>query len=343
MSIQSLSSVFQTVGTEKTIELLSDNVTISEKLNGFRIYCKKEVNNNVKFYTNKSSKQITIIDRLLDRSYDKFIKFIIENKHKLSVGEYGFYITNNSVFGNVKNDMILTNCPQSVNINEIANELNVSLSPYIVSDKLNKTFIKLIIKVLENKKSFTDIIKKFNFSYLPEALIFEINNSFYKLENSEFKKTIYEKRNTAAYELLLLELFDYISTQNIYEIKTISQNRDIRFIEFVSELFNRFIRQYSQTDSLSKLYINIPDFIKHKGNLTSSYISNNETLKHIEDINNDYILRTMIVLLKDTRQPRGLITEGICTDINNIVININEFVTKSNQLLDYSEFKKFKL
>lgn len=362
MSLKSLENFIKENGKNKTIELLKKHVTITEKINGHRVYCKKEKNGNILFYSKKKRTPLNLLDRLLSDLYEPFIKHIITKKDKLQVGgEYGFYLINNPVdiiyTKTPLNNLILTNIPlnSTKTCIETAIELEVSYTPPTFQGILNNDIIELIISYVSNKEKEISLLRFFNEIFKKECsiladnddtiegFVFDFNEAgIYKLSDKKFKKKEYSKLNTATYELLLIEIFDFVKKQDFSTVKITSSNEYMKRAEFIFEMYNRFVDYHKNKGDLDNLLLNPPEFIRTKGKINKKYIcSNKQTYDYLSDEKMEYLLRVFITSLKDIQKPRGIITAQMTEEYNYLILKITEFIKKSNKLLDYKDFKKF--
>ena len=359
MSIQSLTEYYNTNGKEKTIELLKTPCTITEKINAHRVYCKKEKTGNVLFFTKKKSQPISIIDRVLSDLYEPFIKHIIRVKDKLDFGEYGFYLMKNPVDINYSkkpiNYLLLTDIPPRTEKTwtQVAIELEVSYVNPIHRGILQESQINGICSYLESNEE-KSILKCFNSIFnkncspfsneidIIEGFVFDFyKDGIYKLEDKQFKRTEFPKLNTGIYELLIIEIFDFLKRQDFATVKLLAKNEQLKKVEFIFEIFNRFIEEHG-TD-IENYIIEPPQFMQSKGKIGRRYINNEKTLDHIKDPKLEYLLRIFLTILKEAQKPRGIITSELNEEHNQIILKINDYVNQNTNLLDYAEFRKFSI
>lgn len=339
MSIAKLESYYHENGETKTKELLKQNITITEKISGHRVYCKKEKTGNILFYSKKKSNPINLLDRIVTDLYEPFIKHIIRYKEKLEIGEYSFYYQKNNIY--------ITNIPKKSKktITEVAIDLNVNYITSIFNGKLSDEIINNIINYIVNntKISLEQIVNNINKNYLInkeiDGIVLKIDNDLYKLDNDNCKKIEYAKVNTASYELLLIEIFDFVKSQDFSVVKFTSKNELFKRAEFTYEMFNRFIDFHQ--DNLDNYLLEIPEFLKNNGKLNKRYINNKRTLELLNNKQMEYLLRIFITALKDVQKPRGIINQDFAEEHNYIILKINEYVKNSNAILDFNDFRRY--
>lgn len=367
MSLQSLENYLKENGKKDAIKLLKNPVVITEKINAHRVYCKKEKSGNLLFYSKKKSSPITVLDRLLSDLYEPFIKHIINKKDKLQIGEYGFYLVKDTIdieySKKPMNHLLLTNVPfkSSKSCVETAIELEVSYAPPVFQGILKDEQINAIIDYMELGGNLVNLFNVILFGKTCTALcatntneeviegfVFDFGDlGSFKLIDNAFVKKEFQKLNTASYELLLIEIFDFVKNQDFSSVKFTTKNDYMKRAEFAFEMFNRFIEYHTNNRSLNNLVLTPPAFIYTKGRINKKYICNKNTYDLIstntKDINEklEYLLRIFITTLKDIQKPRGIISASIAEENNYTVLKISEYIKKSNKLLDYKDFKKF--
>jgi hypothetical protein len=360
MSLLSLEMFINESEQEQSIKLLKNKVSITEKISGHRVYCKKERNGNVLFYSKKKSTPITVLDRLLSDMYEPFIKHIISKKDKLQLGEYGFYLINDPIditySKKPMNNLLLTNIPlkSKKSCIETAIELEVSYAPPVFQGILKDEQILMIIDYVKNgghlvklfnmmfDKCCTALCATNNTDEVIEGFVFSFGElGTYKLNDNLFKRNEFQKSNTASYELLLIEIFDFVKNQDFSTVKFQTTNEHMKRAEFAFEMFNRFIDYHTINTSLNNLLLNPPPFIYTKGKLNKKYVCNKKTFELLTNDKMEYLLRIFITTLKDIQKPRGIISEQMAEENNYTILKISEYIKKSNELLDYKDFKKF--
>jgi len=344
MSLATLKSYYDTHGKEETVTLLKKYTVITEKINGHRVYCRKEKSGNILFYSKKKSTPITLLDRIVSNLYEPFIGHIIKHKDKLQVGEYAFYLIKEP---NIC--ILLTDVPEraSKNFVETAISINCFYQSPIFQGILPDNLVDEIIKYLESntKDSIlpmleTYIGKKCSMFGITEGFVFNFqDDGTYKLDDRSFVKKEYPKTNTATYELMLIEIFDFIKSQDFSTVKFTTKNPFMKKAEFAFEMFNRYVAFHEK--HLENFLLEPPTFLQSKGKLNRRYISNIRTLELLKDSKLEYLLQVFLIALKDIQRARGIITTDIAEEHNYVILKVNEYIQKSDKLLDYNEFRKF--
>jgi len=322
-------------GKKATQHLLHNNmVVVTEKIQGYRVYCKKEKFGNVLFYSKKKSQPINVLDRIVSDLYEPFINHILKRKEMLEVGEYSFYLTNN-------NDLILTNTSfKDDKPLTLLEPLKVTIATPLYKGLLMDKTINHIIAYLSGDGG--DLRNIFPYR-LPENIVegFVFNlydKGSYKLIDKNIKQVEYPKVNTSVFELLLIDIFDFIKNQDFSNVKFTTKNKDLKKAEFAFEMFNRFV-EYHKHD-LENFIIEYPSFLR--GRLNKRYICNETTMTLIQtDPRLEYLLQIFINAIKNRQKPRGLITEELSVEYNQVINKISEYIIKNEDLLDFNTYKKF--
>jgi len=353
-----LKSYFEENGKEKTINLLKKYTTITEKINAHRVYCKKEKTGNILFYSKKKSSPITILDRITTDLYEPFIKHIISKKDKLQIGEHGFYFIKDDIdveySQKPQNFLLITDIPFKTGktIVEIAIELDVSYAPPVFKGILNDVAAEKIIEYLENEHNEQSLLLLFNMLFdkncsmffeedgIVEGFVFNFKEEgTFSLYDDNFVKKEFQKLNTASYELLVIEIFEFIKQQDFSTVKMHSKNTEIKKAEFIFEVFNRFVEQ---TENLENYLLNEPEFLSMKGKVNRRYINNQKTIDLISKNKKlEYLLRVFITAIKDVQKSRGVISQDLAEEHNYIILKINDYIRNSENLLDFENFRKF--
>lgn len=358
MGIDTLEDFLQNNGKNKLIELLSTNkVTITEKINAHRVSILKDRLNNIEFYGKKKSMSINTIDRIISDLYDPFIQFILQQKDNIQQGIYNFYFTYHNIdityTKKPKNNLLLTNAncflkdKKQYHIKDIASDIDVVPQTIIYNSKLlKKKHINHIINYIENggilpkimddifgnacnlSESNTDII---------EGYIFKVNNNLYKLTDNRFKRKLYPKINTASYEMLVMEICNFMSDLDYTTIKLNHKNKDLRYANFIFNAFNIFIKEYGES-----FLITPPSFIINTGNICKRYITNQETLSYLSDERYSYLLKIFLNIFTRPLMSRGLFTKDFIDSHLSIYENIKKYINSNDNIFDFNEFKMYR-
>jgi len=352
--MSTIKTLSQTKKEKSIIELnriLSDNITFISKIKGHRFSIVK-TKNSIKFYGKKSGKPLTTIDRVLSDLYEQSIHFILNSNHEIfkENTRYGFYFPmKDDVELKPKNNLILTDVTNGTTINidpndlnEIADNLSIEKPPIIFNGFLTEkqkdlllnfddqqdlnTFIEQIFgKNL--KKNTSNIIVRSNYK---KYTYFQIGNS---------SRQIFKKQNSNKFELLLLDILSFMEEfAEFNNILLSSSNEDIRYVEFISVIFNQFLDHHLNYITKNNIYK--PDFLNNAGNLTKRYIKNSITLEHIKAENAEYLLRVFLTTFKGKIKARGLISETDAKRFRDSSFFIDDFI-KLDKNIDFKEVQKF--
>ncbi|MCK9574541.1 MAG: hypothetical protein WC979_01405 [Candidatus Pacearchaeota archaeon] len=363
MGVETLSDYLQQNGKEKLIELLTESkVSITEKINAHRVSILKDRLNNVEFYAKKKSEPIKTYDRILSDLYEDFITHLIANKENIPQGTFNFYFVGHDL------DVIYTKKPESMllltdmsfpksktkvndSLEVVAKQLNVACQPVVFEGKLMKRkHIKDIVNYIENGGILPEIMHNLfgdnatsmslNKSDLIEGYIFKINDKLYKLEDNRFERKVFPKVNTSGYEMLIMELSDFVSQLDFTDIHVDAKNKDMKFANFICEAFNRFIEESG--DSIETMLINPPAFISSTGSLGIRYISNQKTKKYLKDERYEYLLRIFLTIFNKPLFERGLLNAEFIEKHNKLVKQIQDYILTKDNIFDFNQFTKFR-
>lgn len=349
-TIKTLSQLKKEKTGEEINRILSDNLTFVEKIKGHRFSVQRS-RNSIKFYGKKSSKPLTTIDRVLSDLYEQSIHFVLGCDHEMFKENvrYGFYFPMRDDTGErPKNDLILTDVTKGTTINidpkdlnAMANELDVDPPPIIFHGTLTDAqkrllmlydggdvtaFVDELFNTGSGRKYGNIIIRSDHRKY-----------TYFQIGNND--RTMFEKQDSNKFELLLLDLLEFMETNASFNnIQLISTNKDIRYVEMISIIFNQFIEQnpdYIERNSISK-----PEFLRNSGNLTKRYIKDATTLEHIEDENAEYLLRVFLTTFKGRIKARGLISDADAKRFQDSSYFVDDFI-KLDKNIDFKEVQKY--
>lgn len=212
----------------------------------------------------------------------------------------------------------------------------------------------------EDKTSFTSkIFKMFNPSAYSTALNSDLEHEIdglvinfiegktmksFKLE--DFLRASTEKRDIRAsshtYQIAVTDFLEYVTQQDLNDIKLDEENANNRYLEIMSVLFNGYV------DKNSSKYIGVnfesAEFSEAQSfRLNTNYIKNEKTLKFV---NNDILAELFKMILSSFRKKRikesDLIDKDTMTRMNEIIDAINEKIfvenTDENAIYDYTNF-----
>jgi hypothetical protein len=341
-TIKTISEFKQNKTKEELNNIFSKKITINEKIKGHRFSVIKK-GNVLLFFGKKSNAPLSTLDRVMSDLYESSIHFILkQNKNVFENNvRYGFYFPmktdNNSK--KPKNNLFLTDITfgnniiiESLVLNTVAKKLNVSSAPTLFSGFLDPiqrekiitndlTIDFLLNEILFFKNIFYDNL---------DTVIFRIEDSKYTyLRLEESKKQNVKKQNSNKYEFIILDILDFFEKENLKEINLQHTNKDLRYVELISEMFNRFLRfnkNYLQTNVIKK-----PEFLINSGNITKRYITNQITNKFIQDSDLEYLFRIFLTIFKGKIKKRGILTDDDIQRFRTVTNTINFCVT-NNQI-----------
>lgn len=356
--IQSLEDYLQENGRESLVNLLVDKkIQVTEKINAHRVRAIKEKTGNVAFYTKRGKEPLKTIDRIYSDLYENFIKHILNNKDNLPIGEHCFYFTETDLdvqyTNKPKNNIILTNTTSSVDLSKIANDINVVAQSTIFDGYVNRLFAELLISYIEGQiknslqnvfisyfgESAKSILTKTSDDII-EGYTLRIDGILYKITDKRFERHVFSKVNTSGYEMLIMDISSFVADLDFTEISIDAKNKDMKYAQFIYEAYNLYIKSYGP--NIDSVLIAPPGFITKIGKLGVRFISNKETLNNLKNEKYEYLLRVFLNIFNDKLVSRGLLTEDFINEHNALVLHINNYVNKTNSIIDFNQFKKFR-
>tara|TARA_R110000782_G_scaffold79609_8_gene158024 strand:+ start:9614 stop:11464 length:1851 start_codon:yes stop_codon:yes gene_type:complete len=258
---------------------------------------------------------------------------------------------------------------QSV-LNKWADKLQVQAAPIVFEGQLSHDQKQSLINLLEmsdeafakkyEERSFTrDMFSIFNSnlrnSALQESLDAEIDGliiSFidgkkmtpYKLENfNEVVENNNTRKSSDIYQITMVDLIEYLTTYDFKKNKLVEENKDRRFLELMSEVFNDYIKE--NATKYIGVNFEVAEFAKSQEfRLNKAFIKNQDTLKLVD---NNILSELFKIMLSSFRNERtkttDILSEDMINQMNDIVKNINAQVDgkiEENDVLDFNSFKK---
>lgn len=365
MGIRTLNNYLQENGREMLIELLlSEKTIITEKINAHRVSILKDRLNNIEFYTKKKTSRIKTIDRIISDLYDPFIQHIIKEKDNLPQGTYSFYYVKHDLNVNytkkprnflLLTDMALSNSDKMAkkdipSLDKIATNINVSSQNIIYEGTLMKRkHIKHIVDYIENGGCLPEIMTNIfgdtattlskNPSDIIEGYIFKIGDTLYKLEDNRFERKSFPKVNMNGYEMLVIELHEFIRSLNMTDIKVQEKNSDLKYANFMCEIFNKYIDYWGE--DIEQHLLTPPPFMEMTGALGKRYISNKKTLSNLKSDKYEYLLRVFLSSFYKPISERGLFDADFVKEHTQLCKNIKDYLALKSGILDFQQFKRF--
>jgi cytidyltransferase-like protein len=255
-------------------------------------------------------------------------------------------------------------------LNKWSDKLQVQRPPVVFEGQLSNDQKEALINLLEmsdaafakkyEDRSFTrDIFSIFNSnlrnSSLQESLDAEIDGliiSFidgkkmtpYKLENfNNVDENANTRKASDIYQITMVDLIEYLSTYNFKKHKLVEENKDRRFLELISDVFNNYIKE--NATKYIGVNFDVAEFAKSpEFKLNKTFIKNQETLKLVD---NNILSELFKIVLSSFRNKRtkttDILSEDMISQMNDIVKNINAQVAgkiEENDVLDFNSFKK---
>lgn len=265
---------------------------------------------------------------------------------------------------------------------EFANLFETDYLPVIFKGKLNenqKTAIKYFLNT--SKGDLNYVFGENNFAFFFYKLLNPLyDNSF--LMDSDFHENIQKiiimvngKRkgfeilnplysrmsvnNTTEfaeiYSLILLNFLDFCQVIDLNNIPLNGNRRDVVYIDFMSSLFNIYIKETEE--DIKGFDISIPEFFnKDKFKINKELITNNLTTKYIEsDEKIEYVFKVILGSFRRRRKKAiGIFNDNTLSLFNDLVDKINEVIEnylnklsdkqiRKSGLIDFGKYMDFKI
>lgn len=316
-------------GEDALRELLKNELSITEKINGHRLVAKKKRNGKVDFFTKKSKSPVGLLDNVLSDLYSNAIAYIINNKEKLPVGESSFYLLKNDLdveyTGFSNQALVLTNVltREEKTLETVAKDLRVKCQEELYDGFLDEEDIERIIDYVKGETSVLPVLMSTicdkhacllnkDFNDVVDGYIFNIQHEFYKLEDKRVVRQEFKKVNTSTYELLVNDIVDFFTVDYIESLEVQATKRDFMYLEIISSMMIDFVKakKKEELEFLSSL----PTFSKNTGKVNTKYISNKLAKAYIEESEKyEYLFRVLLQLFRRELDSRGLIDEMTCS------------------------------
>ncbi len=281
-----------------------------------------------------------------------------------------------------KNGLILTCICKygkyfSYDYNEIktyADLFKVDTLPVLYKGKLNEKQLKAItfylhtapndLDFLYNEISFTkffynllcpnetaSFLKHNEFNKNTEKIIIRFLNSDCELTleilNSMYTKIIHKSESefSDVYSVILFKFVEWLIVQDISDIETSGNTRDLLYINLISKLFNTWIAKYEK--NIVDFKFTIPVFFNQdKFKINQDFIHNKTTLDYInKDAKLEYAFKILLSSFqKERKKPIGIINEQTLIHLNSLVrkiqIRIEELLNWNHKLSQFSYRQK---
>jgi hypothetical protein len=364
--INRLSQILEKKGSRYVNNLLDEEVTITEKIDTFRIIFERK-GNEIIFYK-KDNTPITLIERVLTDIYEDAILEIplITKEAEIPEGYYfGLYYTPverpiripytnlpkyilTDVTKRDENNKVIESCDYKT-LKEWAAVLCMGRPPILFEGKLNEEQKKLLIAYDTNQydgedMTFSKMIEKaFNASYsgedIIEGIIIKSNNKISQVISYEFDilNEAYEKGNESRdfYDIIITDITKFLENYNIPILE--AENKEELYLNIVCNIFNNYCKKSTIYEEIDAKYLTPPKF-GHYGKLNKKLITNKETLDLIkESKTNEALFKIFLSSFRKRKKSYGLLTESITSKFNSYVKLINNYINEFEENIEESE------
>lgn len=195
---------------------------------------------------------------------------------------------------------------------------------FLKNDDFNANTEKIIIRFLD-----TDC-----------ELTLEILNTMYK--RTEHKA---ESEFSDVYSVILFKFVEWLITQDISEIETSGNTRDLLYINLMSKLFNNWIDKYEK--NIVDFKFTIPTFFNQdKFKINQDFIHNKTTLDYInKNAKLEYAFKIILSSFqKERKKTIGIINEQTLIHLNALIkkiqIKVEELLNWNHKLSQFSYTQK---
>jgi hypothetical protein len=355
--LNTLAKTLEKRGSKFVDSLLNEEVTITEKIDTFRLIFEKK-GDKLLFYK-KDNAPITLIERTLSDIYEDALYEIPLITHDVQIPEgyfFGLYYTPvdrplripyarlpkyilTDVTRRDKNNKVVESCDYET-VKEWAITLCMGRPPILFEGKLNEEQKKLLIaydtKQYEGKDmTFSEMIADaFNASYskenIIEGIIIKAGDKIAQIISYEFEllNEAYEKENESRdfYDIVISDVNDFLNTYNIPILE--AETKDEMYIKIICNVFNNYCEARKLSENLDEKYLTPPQF-GYNGKLNKRLITDEETLKWISKAPiYEALFKVFLSSFRKYKKPYGLLTEAIVTKFNSYVKLINGYINK---------------
>lgn len=362
--IKSFNSFVSKHGEEKTKEILSQHVRVTEKFDAFRFSFEKHHKTyKIQYYGRNGKTPLNRIVRTVSDLYESAIEYIESLPYEIRKSiparqRFGFsWFPSNSPLmteyeKRPRNGLILTDISVRNHRFEIINEVKdtavferwsqvfrVDYSKPIFEGVLDSSTINSIVEscrepsigLLKESQIYTTGFLNQS-SEQVEALVFEFENDLLKFGKDN---DVVSESRSHLFDLLLLNICEHLESFNLNSIKIASVNPDEGYIEIVSEVFNDYVGKKGNEFIDSGL--KKPAFLNKAGELTKKWVKNPKTLKILEsDRRFEYLFTVFLANLRKPRFKSGLISESVAHMFNQKIEEIDKLSGNDFGFLEFS-------
>jgi len=350
--LNTLNDVLKKRGPAYLNQLLDAEVTITEKLDTYRVLFEK-VNGELKFFK-KDNNELNLIERVLTNIWeDAIIELsIILNESDLPEGLcFGIAYTPVNkpirlkyeklpkyILTDVtKRNPLTKKVTESYDYNEVtewASKLKLGRPPVIFEGKLSSDMVKKLIdydtkSYVDNQVKLQDIFPKGSYSKseIIEGIIIKSGDQLMQVESYEFSllNESYQKSESSRdfYDLTLLRINSFMDR---YKYPVLAEgSSDDQYLELVCDIFNNYCKSGNISEDLDPKYLNPPSY-GYAGDLNLLLLRDLYTIQILEKGNkiHESIFKIMLSSFRKYKKAHGLLSESHVQKFNTYVYFINE-------------------
>src|ERR1035437_4335766 len=306
--INTLAQILEKRGQQYLDNFLSENLSITEKIDTYRILF-ENINGTIQFFK-KDNSPINIIEQTLSDVYDDAIIEMQTLTNGVATPEnlvFGLYYTPNDrvlriPYTNLPK-YILTDVSKKENgkiiecydydiVKDWASKLCVARPPVIFEGKLTTDQKQKLLSY--DKKEFSSnenlntlISDLFGQTYskqdIIEGIVIQSSDKLAQIISYEFDilNESYQNNTTSRdfYDIILINLCSFMDNYNML----ISESKDVEnsYISIICDIFNRYCETFEIDESLNVQYLNPPSF-GYQGKLNKRFICDTKTLELLD-------------------------------------------------------------
>lgn len=358
MSINTLAQCLEKKGISFVNKLLNNEVTITEKLDTYRIMFEKN-KDKLTFFTS-DNKEIGLVTRTINDVWeDALIELpvLLENIKLPESIRFGLYYTPcerplRLPYTNLPK-YILTDMTrrennkvvESYNYDEVkqwSGLLCMGRPPILFKGYLNeiqkKVLIDYDIKQYNGKDlTFSKMIEKvlgasYSKESIIEGIIIQGKNDLTQIVSYEFEllDEAYQKINSSRdfYDITLTSLNNFMNNYKMPILE--AETRDEMYLEIVCNIFNEYCKINNMNETIEPKYLT-PKQFGYQGKLNQKFITNEITRKWLKKAPiYEALFKVFLSSFRKYKKPYGLLNEALVEKFNTYVYLVNSYADKFN-------------
>jgi hypothetical protein len=361
--INTLAKTLDKKGFQYVSNLLNSGVTITEKIDTFRLLFERKGNDLILY--KKDNSPITLVDRTLSTIYEDALIEIplitkdaqipeglffglyytpVERPLRIPYSKLPKYILTDVTKRDEKGKVVESYDYESVK--EWASVLCMGRPPILfegaITDEQKKLLVAYDTKQYDGEQlTFAKMIEKaFNASYsredVIEGIVIKSGNTISQIISYEFEllNEAYQKEHESRdfYDIVISDLNDFLDSYSIPILE--AECRDQLYINIISDIFNKYCDQNRVNERIEARYLMPPQF-GHAGTLNKRFIQNKDTLKHISRAPiYEALFKVFLSSFRKNKKSYGLLTEAIVDKFNSFVYLINSSISRENEIVE---------